>query len=140
MVTAQQKTDPILVRLWPLEETRTPNKGCVYVAACEMGGVPYSARSRSGSATELARVLVAAGVPDAAMVVTHRGLKGQMTYRAFHEAARWTYEETATKPLHRVRWVDPADKVARIVAACGPKRGVKVPAGSSVAPEPLAAE
>ena len=59
MVTAQQKTDPILVRLWPLEETRTPNKGCVYVAACEMGGVPYSARSRSGSATELARVLVA---------------------------------------------------------------------------------
>jgi hypothetical protein len=125
----------IRVHLWPLEETRTAAKGCAYMAACEIDGIPYSARSRHGAPNELARVLLAAGIPDQPMAVTHRGLKGEMTCRSFHEAARWTYEETATKPLHRVRWRDPAIETAQITARTGRKQGVNAPGGTPVAPD-----
>ena len=123
----------ILVQQWPEEETRTPEKTCFYVAACEIDGVPYSARSRHGAPNELARVLVAAGIPDAPMAITHRWLRGEMTYGSSHETALWTYEETATRPLHRVRWVDPAVRAARITAAFGLKQRVK-PADAAAAP------
>src|SRR5881394_2491131 len=80
---------PIRVHEWPLEETRSPAKGCASVAACESAGVPYSAKSRHGASNELARALVAAGISDAPMIVTHRGLRGEAMIRSFHEAARW---------------------------------------------------
>jgi hypothetical protein len=125
----------IRVHLWPLEETRTAAKGCAYMAACEIDGVPYSARSRHGAPNELARVLAAAGIPDQPMAVTHRGLKGEMTCRSFHEAARWTYRESVTEPLRRVRWVDPAVKHAQITGTIAAKQGVNAPGGTPVAPD-----
>jgi hypothetical protein len=82
----------------------------------------------------LARQLVAAGIPDAPMAAAHRGLRGETTYRSFHEMALWTYEETATRPLHRVRWVDPAVRATRIAAAFGPKQGVKPSAATTAIP------
>ena len=125
----------ICVHQWPLEETRTQSKGCVYMAACEADGVPYSARSRYGAPNELARVLVAAGIPDAPMVVTHRGLRGEMTYRSFDEAAKWTHEESASVPLHRVPYarVVAARERARRTGVEGAKQGLSAPAATPVA-------
>lgn len=100
---------PIEVSMWPLEETRTPNNSCRYVAECVVGGVTYSARSRRGASNELCRALVAAGVPDGPMRVQERGHKGPFTYDSFHAAAQWTYEESEKVPLHRVRWRPPPD-------------------------------
>jgi hypothetical protein len=112
----------IVVHQRPDEPARTPEKSCVYVAECAEGGVPYSARSRHGASHELARVLMAAGIPDDAMTVTSAGLKGEATWPSFHAMARWTYEETRSRPLHRARWEDPALKAARFAAASGRKQ------------------
>ena len=101
----------------PEEHTRTPEKSCFYVARCEVDGVEYTARSRYGAAYELARVLVAAGVADRPMRVTYGALKGVLVFASIAEAAKWTIEETATKPAHLVRWEDPVLKRARIAAA-----------------------
>jgi hypothetical protein len=130
----------IRVYQWPLENTRTPSKSCFYQAACEVNGVSYSARSRNGASNELARVLVAAGIADQPMAVVQKGLKGELTYRSFHRAAKWTYQETETMPLRRMPWVDPAVKRARLAVAFGPKQGVKAETGIPVAIPPLAAE
>lgn len=111
----------IHVQLRPLAGSR--NKGCLYEAACEFGGITYSALSRYGASHELARILVAEGVADSPMAVRQDGLNGEITYPSFHEAAKWTYEESAAKSLRRVRWEDPAVKRARIAAAFGEKQG-----------------
>ena len=88
----------------PLEDTRKPERSCVYEAECEVDGRRYSARSRHGAPCELARVLVSAGVPDQPVEVRQIGIKGCTTRRSLHELARWTYVETATVPLRRARW------------------------------------
>ena len=113
----------IQVRLRPLEDTRTPNKACVYEAVCEIAGITYTAHSRYGASYELARVLVAAGIADAPMEVRQIGLKGELTYRSFHAAALWTIAETASHGPHRVRWEDPAVRAARMRSAFGEKQG-----------------
>lgn len=113
----------ICADLRPIEDTRTPNKGCAYEAACEISGVAYRARSRYGASYELARVLVAAGIADAPMAVRQPGLKGEMIYRSFHAAAAWMIAETAGLGPHRVRWEDPAVKAARMRSAFGQKQG-----------------
>jgi CheY-like chemotaxis protein len=56
-------------------------------------GCTYTAQSRHGPANQLARQLVAAGLPDRPMVIRYRGLAGTMTYRSFHAAATWTFSE-----------------------------------------------
>src|SRR6516165_917963 len=93
----------------PLEETRTPERSCVYEAECEVDGRRYSARSRHGAANELARALVSAGVSDRPVEVCQAGVKGGLTCRSLHELACWTYEESASVPLRRVRWKPPPD-------------------------------
>jgi hypothetical protein len=94
--------DTIAVFCRPLEETRTPSNSCNWLAECQIGGEHFEARSRVGAPNDLARVLVAAGVPDAPMVVSFEGLCGTTTYRSFHEAAKWTYSEGPATPLRRV--------------------------------------
>ena len=44
-------------------------------------------RGRSMAPNELARQLVAAGIPDAPMEIAHAELRGTMSYRSFHAAA-----------------------------------------------------
>lgn len=101
--------NPILVSLWPLEDTRTPERACYYVAECEIDGRRYSARSRSGASAALARELVAAGVSEGPMIIRHRGLKGEMRLPSLFEAAKWTTSE-GQKALARVRWTDLAKR------------------------------
>ena len=68
-------------------------------------------------ANDIARQLVADGVPDAAMQVYTVGLKGCLSWYSFYAAAWFTVEESATKPVHRVGWRDPGARVAQFAAA-----------------------
>ena len=107
----------------PLEGTRTPERSCVYEAECEIDGRRYSAQSRHGAPNELARVLVAAGVPDQSVEVRQTGIKGGLSYRSLHELARRTYEESATVSLRRVRWKSPPDFTAAVRGRDAQNRG-----------------
>jgi hypothetical protein len=118
---------PIIVLVRPLEETRTPNSGCVWVAACELGGRRFEARSRHGAANALARELVAAGVADRPLEVRFAGLAGCLRWGSIAAAAKRTYTE-GIRPLQCIRWVAPQDAVQTIRAA--PKQGVKGPAAT----------
>src|SRR5215831_9291049 len=66
----------IIVRVRPLEETRTPNSSCVWLAECEVGGRRFEARSRHGAPNALARELADAGIPDRQLEVYFEGLAG----------------------------------------------------------------
>jgi len=48
-------------------------------------------------------------------------------WKSFYRAAGFTYEESMTKPVHMVRWRDPAVERAQIAARTAPKQGVKAP-------------
>jgi hypothetical protein len=101
---------PISVTTWPEAATRTSNSACVWIAEATVEGSTYTARSRHGSANELARHLVAAGLPDRPMVIRYHGLAGTMTYRSFHAAATWTFSE-GERTLRRVRYRAPPEGV-----------------------------
>jgi hypothetical protein len=96
--------DAIQVHCRPLEDTRTPNRPCQWLAECEIDGRYFVARSRHGAVYELARVLVAAGVEDRPLRVTFAGLAGYMTWPSFVKAARWTLTEGVATPLRRTPW------------------------------------
>ena len=122
---------PIEVRQSPDEPTRTPGKSCVYAAECTIAGQTYIARSRYGAPNELARVLVAAGVPDAPMQVECAGLCGCITYRSFHKLAGYSLEENAQVSLRRRRYRAAEDAQQGVGASdlCG----VIAPAATTVA-------
>jgi len=127
----------VIVHQRPLEATRTANKSCKWVAEAIVNGRTYIATSRMAPANEIARQLVADGVPDAPMQVYTAGLKGCLVRRSFHKAAGYTFKENAQTPVKRVRWEAPEDATQRYRA--GQKQGVKAPAGTRVAPEQSAA-
>jgi hypothetical protein len=132
----------ITMRQRPLENTRTPDRSCVYEAECEVDGRCYSTRSRHGAPNELARVLVSAGIPDQSVEVRHTDIKGCLCWRSLNEMARWTYAESATGSLRRVRWKPIPDFTAagwvRIAQNRGepPPPGRVLPAVALRSPEP----
>jgi hypothetical protein len=79
------------------------NRGCSWEASTTIDGTVHTARSRSGAPQELARRLVAAGIPDQPMQTIGPDGRVQMTYRSLFEQAKWTYGE-GNRPLQRVRW------------------------------------
>jgi hypothetical protein len=113
----------LVVTQRPLEETRTPNRACVWVARTEVEGRVFEARSRHGAPNELFRQLVEAGIADAAAEVRSSGLRGEMRYASFHAAAQFTYSE-GDAPLRRVRYRDPQDAFAGVQQAR--KRAISV--------------
>jgi hypothetical protein len=113
------------------ETTRSANNSCSWIAETIVNGIVYSVRSRYGAAHELARVLVAAGIPDAVMRVTTAGLRGEMVYRSVHAMAAYTFRENAQTPVRRARWVAPEDATQRDQAA--PTPGANAPPGTPVA-------
>ena len=125
----------IVVHQRPLEETRTANKSCKWVAEAIVNGKTYTAVSRMAPANDVARQLVADGIPDAPMQVYTEGLKGCLVSRSFYRAAGYTFRESATKPVHQARWVDLAIARAQFSATTEAKQGVKAPAGTPVAPK-----
>jgi hypothetical protein len=96
--------DALAVHCGPLEETRSPNSSCQWLAECEVAGRRFAARSRQGAVYELARMLVAAGIEDRPLCVTFAGVVGLVTWGSFAAAARWTLTEGAATPLRRRHW------------------------------------
>jgi hypothetical protein len=80
--------DAIRVHCRALEETRGPNRPCLWLAECDVDGRHFDARSRHGVVYEMARVLVAAGIADRPLRVTFAGVAGHMTWPSFVAAAR----------------------------------------------------
>jgi hypothetical protein len=85
----------ITIRQRTLENTRTPDRSCIYEAECEVDGRCYAATSRHGAPIELARLLVSARIPDQPVEGVTVGIKGGITYRSLHGMALWTYAEGA---------------------------------------------
>ena len=123
----------IVVGVRPLEETRTPNSGCVWLAECEVEGRRFEARSRQGAANALARQLVAAGIADRPLEVHFEGVAGYLRWGSVASAARRTYTE-GNRPLQCIRWIAPHYGVQAIRA--GSKHGVVAPAATLLPPEP----
>jgi hypothetical protein len=126
---------PIVVRVRPLEETRTPNSSCIWLGECDVDGRRSEARSRHGAANALARELVAAGVADRPLEVHFDGRAGCLRWGTFAAAAKRTYTE-GNRPLQCIRWIAPQEAVQAIRAA--PKQGVEAPAATVMPPEPEA--
>jgi hypothetical protein len=102
--------------------------GSAWHAACAIDERIFEATSRHGAPNALARVLVEAGIPDDDVEVhdLDRGEPGigivSLRYRSMHEMAKWTYEESAGRPLRRVRFRErPEDATG--VAREAPKQG-----------------
>ena len=123
----------ILVGVRPLEETRTPNSGCTWLAECEVDGQRFEARCRHGAANALTRELVTVGFADWPLEVHSEGLAGCLRWGSVAAAARRTYTE-GNRPLQCIRWIAPQNAVQAIRAP--PKQGVKGPAATAVPPEP----
>ena len=123
----------IVVRVRPLEETRTPNSGCIWLAGCEVDGRRFEARSRHGAASALARELVAAGFADRPLEVHSDGVAGCLRWGSVAAAARRAYTE-GNRPLQCIRWVAPQNAVQAIRA--GSKQGGTRSNRYSTAPEP----
>jgi hypothetical protein len=124
----------VTVHQRPLE-TRSAGKSCKWVAEAIVNGRTYTATSRMAPANDIARQLLADGVPDAPMHVYTAGLQGCLVWRSFYRAAERSYRESATEPVRQVRWVDPATVRAQTAGTTAAKQGVKAPAGTPVTPE-----
>ena len=123
----------VVVHQRPLQETRSSGRSCKWVAEAFVNGRTYTAASRMAPANDIARQLVADGVPDAPMHVYTEGLKGCLVWRSFHKAAERTIEENAQVAVRSRRCRPRQDQQQGVGAA--PKQGVKAPAGTPVAPE-----
>jgi hypothetical protein len=130
----------ILVKAYPLEATRAADGTCFWIAETTVDGRSFSARSKHGAPNELARQLVADGIPDAPMEIAHAELRGTMSYRSFHAAAKWAFTEGAKGELRRAPYrgaaADLADRfktVSRVIGS--PKKGGEPLPEASEAPE-----
>lgn len=118
--------------------SRSADNSCAYDADTEIGGIAYSARSRRGASNELARQLVAAGIPDQPVIVRTFGLTGEIGYRSLHRLAAWSYSEGRTTRLQRARWTDPAERFGPAMDHPGEANLVGVTAADvSLHPAPL---
>jgi hypothetical protein len=140
-LTAPLRLQKVIVHQRAEEASRTPGKSCCWVAETIIDGRTFTARSRRGAANELARVLTAAAIPDAPMHVYTHGIRGCLTTPSFHEVAIWTYEESASVPLHRIPYarVEAARERARSAGVAADLLGVNDLAAPMVAPERLTA-
>ena len=79
------------------------DRGGLWKAECTVGGQHFEANSRHSAPHELARKLLAAGVPDDEMIIETAGLKGTASCRSFYAMAKYTYTE-GDRLLQRVKW------------------------------------
>jgi hypothetical protein len=71
----------ITVHQRPLvEETRTPSKSCKWLGEAIVNGQTYTATSRMAPANDIARQLVADGLPDAPIQIYTGGSRACLTW------------------------------------------------------------
>jgi hypothetical protein len=131
----------ITIHQHSLENSRTAENSCTWLAWTEIAGQRFEARSRRGAAHELARALVAAGILDQPVGITSQGTRGEMRYPSLHRMAGQTYVEGRTTILHRARYrederfADPGERAAEPIilpdsgAPEAPKNALQQPAG-----------
>jgi hypothetical protein len=103
---------------------RTPDNIMPWEATTEIAGIGYTARSRRGAPFALARVLIAAGIPDQPVIVTTDGVRGTMRYPSLVRMAGLTMIETAKTPLRLAKHSEmPSGLYGK------PKNHVTLPAG-----------
>ncbi len=95
------------------EASRSPDRRCYYVASAEVDGIAYAARARYGAANDIARQLVAAGIPDQSVIARTMPQGWELGYHSLYRLATRTVSEGPTRPLHEHRWIDPAVAFSR---------------------------
>jgi hypothetical protein len=87
----------------------------------------------------LARVLIAAGIVDQPVTVTHRGVRGEIRYRSLYRLAGRTFTESAGTPVCETRYTDPSERFApsrgEVETCVTAASGVGLPAAADIAPE-----
>ncbi len=106
----------IPVELSADEATRTPDRPCRWTALAMVNDRIFEASARTGAVYELARQLVAAGIPDdqLGMRQVASALPGTITYSSFHKMAGQNLVETASGGLRIARWSDLAERLSRL--------------------------
>jgi hypothetical protein len=95
----------IAVTLRPLPDTRTPERGCRWLAETVIGSERFEAVRRNGAAYELARVLVAAGIEDQPVEVCQEGPRGYaLRWHSLRRMAQFEIRESATEPVKLIRY------------------------------------
>jgi hypothetical protein len=133
---------PLDIFQQPIEATRTPDNSCKHEAETIVDGKRYSARSRRGAPMALARVLIAAGIIDQPVTVTHRGVRDEIRYRSLYRLAGRTFTESAGTPVCETRYIDPSkrfapsrEEVETCVTAASGARLPRLPTSADIAPE-----
>jgi hypothetical protein len=114
IIPFDQSRVPLEVSCRPLPETRTANNPLYWVASCEVDGRTFEARSRRDAPRELARVLLAAGIPDRPLRISYAGVKGARRYSSFHAEAASTTVESASTPVRRSRYAERTDHISEL--------------------------
>lgn len=102
----------ITTTLRMIPNSRTPERGSVWLSSCEWNGRRFQAPSRGGAVHDLCRVLVAAGVPDMPMHVVGEDGKLRLTYHSIHQAAGRTIKEGARTPIRSDPFIPPLSERA----------------------------
>jgi hypothetical protein len=122
------------------EPSRTPDRPAYYDAETVfVGGQSYTARARYGVCHDIARQLVAAGVPDQPVTTVEQPSGWSIGYPSLHRMALRTVSESATHPVHGRRWTDPAETFGRLPPKAQ-NRGSKPLAATSAHPAEMEAE
>lgn len=115
------------------EASRTPDRPCYYDASAIVDGVEYKARARYDVTHDIARQLVAAGVPDQPVVTIQLPQGWKVSYRSLHKKAKYTVAEGASHSVHVERWRDPVEAFARL--RVNAENGGEAPPEASECPE-----
>lgn len=101
----------------------SPTKGVRWIAEIQIGIRKFSATSRNGASYELARQLVAAGIPDQPIRIRQGGIAGSVAWPSLHKHALRTIAEGAARSIREEKWSPHPDGVwlDRFL----PKQGVK---------------
>jgi ferredoxin len=91
--------------------------GSLWQAETEINGKTYTATSRHGAPMALARVLIAAAIPDQPVEVRSEERPGCVRYRSLYEMAKWTFTEGTSTLLHRVKYQEQPKGVFSVEAS-----------------------
>src|SRR5437763_1050838 len=86
----------------PQPGSATPDRPAYWVGEAIHDGKTYECISRYSPAGDIARVLIAAGVPDQPLEIVTAGIRGALVWPSMYRAAGVSYAEGASKPLHAV--------------------------------------
>jgi ferredoxin len=124
----------------------------LWEASTAIGGKSYSAVNRHGAPMVLARVLIAAGIPDQPVIVCSEvcvfdngaeirteQVRGSVTYRSLCGMAKWTFTKGPATPLRRVRFQEQPEGVF-CVEGYGQEMRLKPPAGILASEDPAPPE